>query len=84
MKVRKDRTDDAAAPSRREDEGQQEKEVRNGRQRQEGQGQGSETEDKQTGTKVKREAGEATEKGPLIESMVRCPPQPYGQHGRVP
>ena len=36
MKVRKDRTDDAAAPSRREDEGQREKEVRNGRQRQEG------------------------------------------------
>ncbi len=36
MKVHKDRTDDAAAPSRREDEGQREKEVRNGRQRQEG------------------------------------------------
>ena len=36
MKVRKDRTDDAAAPSRREDEGQREKEVCNGRQRQEG------------------------------------------------
>jgi len=36
MKVRKDRTDDAAAPSRREDEEKREKEVRNGRQRQEG------------------------------------------------
>jgi len=84
MKVRKDRADDAAAPSRQEDEGQQEKEVRHGRQRQEGQGQGSETEDKPTGTKVKREASEATEKNPLIESMVRCPLQPYGQHGRVP
>jgi len=36
MKVRKDRPDDAAAPSRREDEDQREKEGRNGRQRQEG------------------------------------------------
>jgi hypothetical protein len=31
MKVRKDRTDDAASPSWREDEGKKEKEVRNGR-----------------------------------------------------
>jgi hypothetical protein len=31
MKGRKDRTDDAVAPSRREDEGQREKEVHNGR-----------------------------------------------------
>jgi len=36
MKIRKARTDDAAAPLRREDEKQREKEVCNGRQRQEG------------------------------------------------
>ena len=84
MKVRKDRPDDEAAPSRRIDEGQREKEVCNGRQRQEGQRQGSETEDTQTGTKGKREASEATEKNPLIESMVRCPLHSYGQYGCVP
>jgi len=36
MKVCKERTDDEAAPSRRVDESQREKEVCNGRQRQEG------------------------------------------------
>ncbi|MGZ3613053.1 MAG: GIY-YIG nuclease family protein [Thermodesulfobacteriota bacterium] len=36
MKVREDRTDDAAGVSRQEDEGQREQEVHNGRQRKEG------------------------------------------------
>ena len=45
---------------------------------------GRKTEDKQTGTKGKREDSEATEKNPLTESMVRCPPHSYGQHRRVP
>ena len=34
--------------------------------------------------KSKREASEATEKNPLTESMLRCPPHPYGQHDRIP
>jgi hypothetical protein len=69
MRVRKDRTDDAAAPSRREDARQRQKEVRNGRQRQEGQGQGPETENEEAGTEGKKEAGEGTEKNPLTERL---------------